>query len=110
MWPETSPRRTTNSEAKPNKIASVWLYEGTVSSLPTVVVNSVRLEVYADTVKPPFKLQAGSRLLVVGSAVTIAVGRNGARRRQNTTNTGKRRRGIEASRDLTDDPTVANKR
>ena len=44
-------------KAKPNKIESVWLYEATIVEFTNeAVVNLVRSEVYADTLKPPFKL------------------------------------------------------
>ena len=44
-------------KAKPNQIASVWLYSGaTVGFANQGVADSAKLEVYADTVKPPFKL------------------------------------------------------
>lgn len=44
-------------KAKPNQIASVWLYAGTTVGFSNqAVVDSAKLEVYADTVKPPFKL------------------------------------------------------
>ena len=91
-------------KTKPNKIEFMWLYEGTIIEFTNeAVVNSVRLEVYPETLKPPFKLPDWFAPLVVGTAVTIAVGRNGARRSYGRRSRilGKRRREIKAPRDLT---------
>ena len=61
-------------KAKPNKIASVWLYEGTIVEFTNqAVVDSARLEVYADTVKPPFKLPDWFAPVVAGATIIIAV-------------------------------------
>ena len=92
-------------KAKPNKIASVWLYEGTIVEFTNqAVVDSARLEVYADTVKPPFKLpDTGSRPCSGGHDHNSH--RLDGTRRHNGRHPrilGKRRRGIKASRDLTD--------
>ena len=61
-------------KAKPNKIASVWLYGGTtVGFANQAVADSAKLEVYAETVKPPFKLPDWFTPVIVALTIILSV-------------------------------------
>ena len=61
-------------KAKPNKIASVWLYGGTtVGFANQAVADSAKLEVYAESVKPPCKLPDWFTPVIVALTIILSV-------------------------------------